>query len=534
MSTFVPFVTVVLLSVFLFVPHSVLASVAINEILFDPAGTDTGLEKIELYNPDAVAVDMSNWELYPDGIGYFVFPSGFSLASQSFAVVHLRMTGTNPAGSGTASLYHASASSNMGNSSGSLALFKPGGRSKDTLVDFVRYHKTGASERKTWESAAADAGLWTSGEFVDIAAIGEGSSIGLSADGARRSAGAWKIFTSASIGSPNSPGAPLPLPAPAPPATTTPPFDASRAPVPSLGASAGADATAVAGAVVPFRGLAFGLDGEVLETARFVWNFGDGSVAQGKALTHIYHFPGTYHVNLLVSSGEYTGSDWRVVTVVPPALAVSEVKPGADGFVELANAASVALDISGMNLTDERGHTFWVPAGTVIGAESVIVFANATSGLDPARSLTLRDARRVTLAEETFSGLLPSSASWERVGDSATFAIQPAPTPGKFTPTVVGQEKAVAAPAPSVSPSTEAKHAADTKSQTNGQARELTSALAAISSPVVATASSAGTENQNQNILPFHFSFSNMLFAASLLLGIAAAAVFIAAKRFLA
>lgn len=65
------------------------ASVVINEALFDPSGTDTGLEKIELYNPTMEVINMAGWELYPDGIGYFAFPSGFTLQSKSFVVVHL-------------------------------------------------------------------------------------------------------------------------------------------------------------------------------------------------------------------------------------------------------------------------------------------------------------------------------------------------------------------------------------------------------------------------------------------------------------
>src|SRR3989344_9041629 len=177
-------------------PLAASAAVVINEILFDPAGADTGLESIELYNPDAAAQDLSGWELYPDGIGYFIFPNGFSLSPGSFVAIHLRASGTNDA----ANLYHSSPTSNMGNSSGSLALFRPGGRGAETIVDFVRYHKPGSSERKTWEPAAIEAGLWVAGEFVDVGALAEGSSIGLAHDGARLGAAAWAIFQAPTIG----------------------------------------------------------------------------------------------------------------------------------------------------------------------------------------------------------------------------------------------------------------------------------------------------------------------------------------------
>lgn len=412
----------------LLAPHFIFAAVSINEVLFDPVGTDTGLEKIELYNSDATSVDVSGWELYPDGIGYFVFPSAFSLPAKSFLTIHLRSSGAdNPS-----NLYHPAPTTNMGNSSGSLALFKPGGRSKDTIVDFMRYHKPGSSERKTWESAAGEAGLWTSGAFIDIFSPAEGNSLGLAGDGIRGSVSAWRIYAVPSIGGSN--GEAGVSPPPAPPATSTPPAPSAGAgepPRPSLGADAGSDATVVAGSVVQFQGLAFGLDGEPLSTARFLWNFGDGALGQGRAVTHTYYFPGTYRANLSVSSGEYAGSDWKSITVLAPAIIVSEVKPGSNGFVELFNAAEAAVDLAGMSLADEKGKVFYIPSATTVGAASAIVFPHAISGLDPVHSLVLRDASARILDQASFSRTIDREMSWERM--DKTFVVTGMPTPGKFS-----------------------------------------------------------------------------------------------------
>lgn len=429
---------------FFLTPLFVFAAPVINEVFFNPsAGSDSGLEKIEIYNPDAASYDMSGWELYPDGIGYFVFPSSFSLGAKSFVLIHLKLTGINTAND----LYHAAtSSSNMGDSSGSVAIFRPGGRGKDTIVDFIRYHKPGSFERKTWESAAVEAGLWTAGVFVDVSALVEGNSIGLVADGLRADASSWKIYSLPSLGTANAelsggesgdsastspssdeaPGQQKSEAAPAPP------------PVPSLGAEAGTDAVVVAGSIVQFRGLAFGLDGELLPSARFLWNFGDGVVQEGKSRTHVYYFPGTYRAGLFVSSGEYTGSDWRIVTVVPPELTISEAKSGDAGFAELFNASSEPLDIGGMSLTDDANTVFRVPSGTVIGPNGAIVFPNVVTGLNPRSSLVLRDARASVLDAAIFSGALPAGASWERSGTA--FMAQALPTPGK------APERAVPAP----------------------------------------------------------------------------------------
>src|SRR3989338_11658261 len=109
------------ISLFLMMPVLAVASggdIAISEVFFDPAGTDTGLEYIVIKNFGSGEVNLSGWDLYPAGVGYYTFPS-FTLVAGSEVKVHIRASGSD----GQADLYYASASGNMGNSSGSIALF---------------------------------------------------------------------------------------------------------------------------------------------------------------------------------------------------------------------------------------------------------------------------------------------------------------------------------------------------------------------------------------------------------------------------
>ncbi len=182
-------------------PAVALAQVIINEFFFDPARSDAGLEWVELYNATDSTLNLSGWQLYPDGIGYFYFPENLSVPARGYAVVNLRVSGQNS----ETSLYHSTPTSNMGNSSGSLALFSGEPRGKDTIKAFVRYHKPGSYESKTWESDAVKAGLWQTGAFIDISSIAEGASIGLTSGGV--TAGfqrAWMIFSSATKGTANN------------------------------------------------------------------------------------------------------------------------------------------------------------------------------------------------------------------------------------------------------------------------------------------------------------------------------------------
>lgn len=150
------------------------AGVVISEVVFDPQGpNDTGREWIEIYNQSDAPADLTGWRLNPDGIGYFLFPAGFSLAPQSFVVVHLRMAGANSA----ADLYQgvAGLENNIGNASGFAALFSADPRGKGAIKSFVEWGGAG----QTWERAAADAGIWMQGTFVDTAHAVEGNSIAL-------------------------------------------------------------------------------------------------------------------------------------------------------------------------------------------------------------------------------------------------------------------------------------------------------------------------------------------------------------------
>ena len=520
----------------LLIPAFSLASVVINEVLFDPGGTDTGLEKIELYNPDASPADMSGWELYPDGVGYFAFPSGFSLAPRSFAVVHLRVSGANSAEGGTANLYHPAATANMGNSSGSVALFRGGGRSGDTIADFARYHRAGAAERRTWESAAVEAGLWTAGGAVDVSGLAEGNSIGLVEDGLRGGASSWRVFVSPSLGRANaSVGASAPSPAPSPAATSTEiaPVAPAPAPTPSLGADAGQDATVLAGTIVPFRGIARGLNGEVLESARFLWNFGDGSTQEGKSLIHVYRFPGTYHANLAVQSGHYAGSDWRAVTVLPPDVSVSEVKPGMDGFIELFNASSQSVDLGGLLLVDDRKSVFRLPLATMAGAGMPLVLPASATGLDPLASLELRDAPGATLDLAKFSGALPAGASWQRAASG--FAVSLHPTPGVVgvTPSPTGRI-AASSPAERLSvlpspPPTPSGFGGGAPTDSVGAAPPPPTPPPPLAAPT-SSSSSAGALGSAAGLLGFTPSPSSF-FAASIFLGLLAAAGIVWVKR---
>lgn len=419
------------------------AAVVINEVLFNPSAVnDTGLEKIELYNNAENPADLSGWDLYPDGIGYFTFPAGFSLAAKSFVAIHLRISGV----ADTANLYHSAASDNMSDTSGSAALFNATSHKKDTLVDFVEWSSKLASS--TWESAAAESGLWIKGAPLNISSLEAGSSIGLANDGIRKDAASWKIYKLPTIGSGNSYNAEA-----ATASSKTAVADGAgaqtgigyavsdtksqvasgRTPPPSLHVYGGEDKSVFQGAVVEFRGTALGVNNESLAQSRFFWNLGDGTTAEGRLISHVYHFPGSYNISLNVSSGELTGADYLRVAVVRPELLISEAKSGAGGFIELYNNTLRKLDLGGFRLND-AGRTFAITGGTLIEPKTALPFANAVTGvLETPGVVFLRDALDAQLDGGDFSAPLGSRESFERAsaGDQKFIKIAVA-NPGVY------------------------------------------------------------------------------------------------------
>lgn len=140
------------------------SQVVINEVLYDPTGTDAGLEWIELKNIGAGAESLTNYCLYASG-EHYVFPS-FTLNPGTYVVIHWNSAGSDNA----INLYTGTASwTNMGNTTGSVAFFNThSSHSSSTIIDFVEY---GDSDN-VYDGQAESAGIWTAGDFASDVVAG--------------------------------------------------------------------------------------------------------------------------------------------------------------------------------------------------------------------------------------------------------------------------------------------------------------------------------------------------------------------------
>jgi len=115
----------------------------------------------------------------------------------------------------------------------------------------------------------------------------------------------------------------------------------------NIKASVGEDRVGVASSLMIFEGSAQGLQNKPLLNARYLWSFGDGSIAEGKSVSHTYYHPGKYVLTLDVSSGEYSASDTIVVEVTK---ADVEIVYADRGRIEITNHSINQLDLSFWNI----------------------------------------------------------------------------------------------------------------------------------------------------------------------------------------
>ena len=116
----------------------------INELMYRPGSTypeNTGLEFIEIHNPEETAIDLSGWAIR-DGIE-FVFPSATVIAPKGYLVVAANPTALGAASGYSAALGPWQAGKSLSNSGEQVSLEMPTAGGEWTVVDAVNYADEG-------------------------------------------------------------------------------------------------------------------------------------------------------------------------------------------------------------------------------------------------------------------------------------------------------------------------------------------------------------------------------------------------------
>lgn len=150
---------------------------------------------------------------------------------------------------------------------------------------------------------------------------------------------------------------------------------------PQIFADAGMQTKTVSvGAPVIFSGRVWGLKKEPIDNARIVWAFGDGGMAEGASVAHIYYYPGEYTAVLDAASGYYSASDRVRVMAVAPLLALHAGGDNQRSFIAIENYGGEELDLSGWQIAATE-KIFTLPKNTLIGGHKTLTVASEVSGL---------------------------------------------------------------------------------------------------------------------------------------------------------
>lgn len=377
-----------------FVPQVSLAAVVINEVMYNPQGTDTGREWVELYNTGASDVTLvagtatRTWRIQ-DGSG--------SNALHSL---------TDPAsGTGRGSLvvpaggYLLIASDPNNFISGD---YSGGGFS--VIKSALSLSNTGATitlvDQTSGSAIAADSVTYanTQGGNDDTSSLqrqSDGSWIAaLPTPGAANSTTAFAANNSGGSSSGSASTASSTASGSSPSLTTVSSY--VPPPVAQIFADGGDDRTVIVGADTLFEGEAYNRDQDFLDNARFNWNFGDGSTGEGENVLHHFSYPGKYAVMLSIAEAVNAASDEIIVTAEPANLIFS-VQP--DGSIAIQNNAGRDINISRWIIAS-FARSFIFPDDTIILTGQTLRVPYTTLGfaVGPATELQYPNGSRAFLA----------------------------------------------------------------------------------------------------------------------------------------
>ena len=341
------------------------ANVVINEIAWMGGTQSVGGasdEWIELYNPDATAVDLSGFAIVADDGSPSIPLSG---TIGAFAYVLIERTNDSAVPNVTADIV-TSFGNGLSNGGETLRLKNAQSIDIDVVVGGTDWGNIGGNNT-TKETAQRTSNSWITGSptprAMNIAQAGE--VLGSTSKG-----------TTQTIGN-TSENAP---PAPTPVSKSTSP--AGLYPRKNIVVEAGDDRRAFTGFQTTFTGSSSGLYNEALDRATYRWNFGDGATGDERVSTHRYQFAGEYVATLEVFWSTYRVSDRLTVTVLNPDVIIGKVVGGESGFIELINLTSREIDLSGWVLSGAGpAASFVLPPNSTVLANKKFVLPNSTSGI---------------------------------------------------------------------------------------------------------------------------------------------------------
>lgn len=318
------------------VPSLASAQVVINEIMYNPQGSDSGREWVELYNSGTADETMvggsgkGSWRINDGSNHTLTDPnSGTGRGSLTIPAGGYLVVANDPndfisgeyANSGTSSFSVVKSSLSLSNNGGALTLTDGTG----AIIDTASFTPTQGGNDDTSSLQRQPDGSWIAA-LPTPGALNATVAYTAPQTPANSSGGSSSSSQTDQTQSNNS--------------SYVPP------PAPSLYAEAGGNRSVIVAADAVFDASAYDKMQTLLDptNVRFLWNFGDGTSAEGAAVLHHFSYPGRYAVVLQIAQNKNAAMDEIVVTAEAAAMSFSLLS---DGGIEIKNLAEHDLDLSG-------------------------------------------------------------------------------------------------------------------------------------------------------------------------------------------
>ncbi|QQG37907.1 MAG: lamin tail domain-containing protein [Candidatus Kaiserbacteria bacterium] len=397
-----------------FIPSIVEGQVVISEIMYDVAsgvGADDTREWIEVFNAGASSVSIVGWKIN-DGSNHVLSepPANGGLGSLTIQSGAYAILADDAA---TFRALYPSVTTvidtllDLSNTTDTITLINADG----AVVDTVAYTKD--------QGAAGDGNSLQRSSAAGTALFATGPTPGTGALTSQEGTAATTSPTTSTTSQP-----------PAPVSSYVPP------PLPQLFAEAGDDREVIVAADTEFTGFAYNREGTVIETnVRYLWNFGDGSTAEGASVLHHYAYPGRYVVVLSIAENKESAADRFVVSAQPAHISFSALP---DGGVSIENDSGKDLDLSYW-IIRSFGQSFTLPESTVVlagetlripqktlkfwsGSSALLQYPNGTTALAAGQQsgeAIVPPASSMHAEAPATAPKLPAEPAWLTVGESS-------------------------------------------------------------------------------------------------------------------
>lgn len=343
-------------------PFITSAKIIINEIMYDPEGTDTGREWIEIHNDGSDDIDLATIRLNENGVNH-TFKS-FNTPTAVLGAGKYAIVADNPEKfltdytSYTDLLIDSAFSLN--NAGETLSIVDAEGN----VIDTVSYSSEwGAGGNGN--SLQKHAGVWIPGE-VTLAR----ENITAPADESEEKSGGTSNSTTTSSGSSSSSGS-----SHSSQSTLT-----SYKPKVALEIGIGRDRIGFINTPIQFQA---NHNLEKGTGVRYLWSFGDGDSATGKKTEHIYYSSGEYNVVTNASkSGEQAVSRIKV-NIREPEITILATNRGKLVDIMLENRSKFEVNVGRFEIVKNQGgcqNTFIFPQDTIINSGKAVNIVGEISG----------------------------------------------------------------------------------------------------------------------------------------------------------